>query len=380
MPIKIIPHAPEWTEAVLAFNRRMADGGSPWGFYPEPVPDWIPRVEGAPAWREYHLAVEDERDVRAGYALKPQLWRIGGKDDWVTDWQGPFTEAAIDPRYSALGLRIIRDMLRKYPLLFSFGHGGNDEPIVRLLRSMGWTLQGTPICIRVLRPFRFLRGNRYLRRTRGQRVLSALLAYSGAGWIGTHVLQGLRRLRYHPRRFRSRARVVDSFGDWADDLWAAHKDEYACLAYRNRAMMNALLPSHGWPGGTRLLIEQDDKVIGWAVVYCKQMEGDHRFGDLRVGLVADCFGAPAAAPEIVAAAHGYLKGLKPDLIVSNQAHPSWVAGFAANGFVVLRNKRLFAISPQLKERLEPFEKTAQGLHLTNLDGHGPHGFAEAPER
>jgi hypothetical protein len=271
-------------------------------------------------------------------------------------------------------------MLKKYPLLYSLGHGGSDEPIVRLLRTMGWTLYGTPICIRILRPFRFLRLNRYLRQGPLARMISTVLGYSGAGWIGNHVLHGALRLRYHPRRFRSRATVVESFGPWADELWAAHRDQYQCLAHRSGAMMNALLPRQGWPGGTRLLIELDDKVIGWAVVHCRQMAGDHRFGDLRVGLVTDCFGAPAAAAEIVAAADRYLRGQNADLIVSNQAHPAWVSGFAASGYAILRNKRLFAISPQLKERLEPFETAVQGLHLTNLDGHGPHGFEETPAR
>ena len=114
MPIKIVPHAAVWKDAVLAFNQRMAEGGSKWGFYPEHEPDWIPKVDGAKAWREYHLAIENGEFVRAGYALKPQLWSIQGRDEWVADWQGPFTEAAIDPKYSTLGLRIIRDMLKKH--------------------------------------------------------------------------------------------------------------------------------------------------------------------------------------------------------------------------------------------------------------------------
>ena len=380
MPIRIVPHSREWTRAVHDFNRRMARGGSKWGFYPEPKPDWIPRIEGALAWREYYLAIENDEFVRAGYALKPQVWHIHGREEWVTDWQGPFTEAAIDPKYSTLGLRIIRDMLKKYPLLYSLGHGGNEEPIVQLLRSLGWTLHGTPFCLRVLRPFSFLRRNAYLRRQPAMRVASDLLAFSGIGWIGTQALQALLRLRYRKRRSGYNATVVDGFGDWTDDLWERCKGHYACVARRDKAMMDALLPRQGWPGGTRLKIGHDDDVIGWAVVHCKQMENDARFGDLRVGLVTDCFGAPDVAADIVAAASDYLQTLKPDLICSNQAHPAWICGFEANGYAVLRDKRLFAVSPQLKERLEPFEETTRGLHLTNLDGHGPHGFEETPAR
>jgi len=32
------------------------------------------------------------------------------------------------------------------------------------------------------------------------------------------------------------------------------------------------------------------------------------------------------------------------------------------------------MSPALYSALSPFEQVSRGLHLTNLDGHGPHGF------
>jgi len=38
---------------------------------------------------------------------------------------------------------------------------------------------------------------------------------------------------------------------------------------------------------------------------------------------------------------------------------------------VLPDKRMFAPSPALRALLEPFDETARGLHLTNMDGHGP---------
>ena len=157
-------------------------------------------------------------------------------------------------------------------------------------------------------------------------------------------------------------------------IWQREKGGYACLALRDRAMMNRLLPQTGWPGGTRLLVERDEGAIGWAVVHHKRMVDDSRFGDLNVGLISDCFGAPEAAADVLSAADGYLSGQGVDLILSNQSHDSWVRGFCANGYVVLKNKRIFAVSPELKARLEPFAGTMQGLHLTNMDGHGPHGF------
>jgi hypothetical protein len=47
---------------------------------------------------------------------------------------------------------------------------------------------------------------------------------------------------------------------------------------------------------------------------------------------------------------------------------------AAHGFAILENRRVFAASPELQKAMEPFEETRQGLHLTNMDGHGPMGL------
>ena len=376
MPIKLVPHSSDMTDAVIAFNERMRAGGSSWGFYPDPNPDWIPKRDGAPSWREYHLAIEDDKHVRGGYALKPQQWLIHGEVEWVTDWQGPFTEALIDARYSSLALRIVRDMLKKHPLLFSFGHGGSDEPIVQLLQALGWTLHGTSACLHIRKPNRFLRLNAYLRQSPRNAGIMDFLAFSGLGAIGITTLQVASRLWHHPQPFHARAEVAESFGDWADELWERNKGFYSCLAVRDSNMMNTLLPATGWPGGTRLKIYRGTELIGWSVVHNKQMVDDARFGNLRVGLLSDCFGAPHDAAEIISATHDFLSARNVDMIFSNQSHPEWVKGFCKNGYVSLANRRVFAIPPHFREKLAPFSETATKLHLTNMDGHGPHGFQD----
>ncbi len=71
---------------------------------------------------------------------------------------------------------------------------------------------------------------------------------------------------------------------------------------------------------------------------------------------------------------GPLPATEVDLIVSNQAHPGWQAAFEGSGFLLLPDRRLLAMSPGLSEALAPIDETRQGLHLTNLDGHGPRGL------
>lgn len=378
MPIRVVPHSIEHSDAVAAFNERMRAAGSPWGFYIDPEPDWVPKRAGSIVWREYHIAVEDDLYVRGGYALKPQHWLIHRKPELVTDWQGPFTEGAIDARYSALGLRMIRDMLKKYPLLYATGFGGPNEPIVQLLRSMNWTLCETPMCLRILRPYRFLRLNRFLRKSRWRRWILDVAAVTGTGALGIRCIQAAARFRgAKGRSTRAVATVVEQFGEWADEVWAESHASYECLAVRDRAMMNALLPSRGWPGGTRLKVARDGRAIGWAVVHAKQMKDDKRFGQLYVAQISDCFAAPADAADVIAATHAYIASLRVDLVCSNQCHPAWVNALQGCGYLVLKARRLFAISPQLKGKMAPFDETMRGVHLTNMDGHGPHGFAES---
>jgi hypothetical protein len=375
MPIKIVPQLLEHEPAVLAFNQRMQDGGSPWGFYSRPDDRWLPRVEGAKTWREYYLAIEDEEHVRGAYALKPQQWLVGGALQWVCDWQGPFSEGAINPKYATLGLRFIRDMLKRYPLLFSAGHGGLHEPMVQLLRSLGWKLHSMPFCIKVLRPHRFLRRNGYLRRSALQRLVLDFLAWSGSGSVAIPALHKAISIASGRGSDHADATVVDRFDLWTDDIWTNAQLSYACLAVRDSAMMNALIPSTGLQNAVRLRVDRGGDAIGWAVVHHAPRTSDARFGDLGVGLISDCFGAPRDAPSIIGAASRYLARQGIDLIYSNQSHPAWIGGFRRAGYVTLADRRLFACSPELARLLHSVPSWTQGLHLTNMDGHGPHGFA-----
>jgi hypothetical protein len=371
MSIRIVEYAAAYEPAVAAFNRRMAEGGSSWGFYASAKPDWIARQPGQSVWREYHLAVDDDGGaVHGAFALKPQRWHVRGAVHTVTDWQGPFSEGSIDARHATLGLRMLRDMLKKYPLLYSWGHGGDDQPVVQMLLKMGWVMHQTPFCLLVLRPARFLRLNRLLRSSPLRRLALDLGAYSGLGSVGLRALHASIRWR-HRSSFRATAAKVPDFGAWADELWLRCKDRYLAIAQRDAASMNVLAPAVGWPPVVRLKVDAAGRTLGWALVMDTAMTDDPRFGSLRVGSIVDCLADPADAGEVVFAATRFLRERGVDIIVSNQAHPAWALGFAQNGYAVLPNKRMFAPSPALRALLEPFDETAQGLHLTNMDGHGP---------
>lgn len=377
MAIRIVPHGEDKKPLVEAFNAKMKEAGSPWGFYVDPEPRWIPKSDGARAHREFWLALRDGEEVVGGYALKPQAWMVRGEERIVTDWQGPFSLGAIDNKYAALGLRMVRDMLKKQPLLFSWGHGGNEEKIVQMLRRMGWLLHETPFLFRVCQPKNFLRKNAYLREDPKKALAQDVLAFSGLGTIGFNALHAALRLK-SLKRFDSKAEEVPEYGPWVDEIWKRAKGRYDAVAFRDSATMNALLPREQrhseWPQPVRLRIQRGGRDIGYAAVLEKQLTGDSRFGDMRVGMVVDTFGLPEDAGAIVWATFEFLRGMDVDMVMANQAHPGWVAGFEDAGFFKVEDRRIFCAAPGLQEALEPFDQCRRGLFLSNLDGHGPMGL------
>jgi hypothetical protein len=370
LSIEIVRHAARWKTAVEAFNARMQAGGSPWGQYVEHEDSWLPERPGAPVWRELYLAVEDGAQVRGGFVLKPQACWLRGEMRTFCDYQGPVSEGLIDRRHSVVAIRLLRDMLKRQPLLYSWGHGGSDQLVLKVLKSLGFWIHPTPICLRILRPARFLHRNAWLRTTLPRRIGLDLLASSGVGWLGLHALHAVLD-HQRPAARRVSYEEVPRFDAWADELWERCRSCYTLVGARDALTLNTLLPEGRWPPGVRLRVRRAGVTIGYAVVMNTEMKGDRRFGDLRVGSIVDCFGAPEDAADVLWAGYRYLRERDVDLIVSNLAHPEWVRGLARCGFVTLPGRRELAASPALSSALEPLSQGALGIHLTNMDGHGP---------
>jgi hypothetical protein len=369
--VRIVRHAEAWRHAVIEYNERVRPRGG-WTFYADPECDWLPQAANARVWREYHLAVDAGGAVRGGFALKPQPWLINGQLATVADYMGPMSEGAVEVRWRPLALRMVREMMQRQPLLYSWGHGRFPGPMVEILPRLGWLVHQTPLCVYVHRPFRFLRESRYLRTSLPRALALDALAFSGLGAAGFAAYQRGRAVGTAWAQRGVDGEEFASFESWADALWEGCRSHYAALAVRDAEIMNALLPSGRWPKAMRLRVRRAGETIGWAAVMDTQFERDERFGALRVGSVIDCLALPRDSAAVVLAAKRFLLERRVDLIVSNQSHPAWVAAFAACGFLVAPERRLFAASPALRERLQPWTEVQRGLHLTNLDGHGPH--------
>ncbi len=379
MAISIVAHDMSFKEGVLDFNARMRAGGSKYGFYVDPEPTWIPKRDPAQrVWREFYLAIENGREVRGGYALKPQQWWIHGEPRTVTDWQGPFSEGAISNHYGALGLRMLRDMLKKQPLLYSWGHGGEDQAIVQLLEKLQWQLHPTPFLFRVVRPFHFARGNRYLREDPKKRAVLDVLAFTGLASVGGRLANAALRIK-SGRRFCARAELVPEFGAWADAIWERAKHDYAALAVRDASAMNTLLPpgqmQREWSEQLRLRVrDPKGRDLGWAIVCSRKMEDHHRYGHVHVGTLVDYMAPAEHAGEVVHAGFEFLRARGAELVIANQSDPRWIRAFEDNAFLRVEGRRLFCAAPPLMAAFGSWEQTKTRLFLTNMDGHGPMGL------
>ncbi len=377
MAIRIVPHAPEWKERVETFNRTLREAGSKWGFYVDAQPTWLAQQEAdQPVHRSYWLAIEDDTRVVAAFGLKPQAFWINGQRRVVTDWQGPVSLGAVDKKYSALGIRLMREMLKMHPLLFSWGHGGLDEPMIQMLVKMGWHLSHSPIALRILQPKRVFAGFPSLWRDSKKKLAAQALAHSGLAGFGVRLLE----LAQAPAQLLRRdddldVQVVANLDSIADEVWQAAQRDYGAVAERDKRSMRLLLPERDqaeWKNPTRLVIRRRGAIVGWAALLITDMNNDARFGNLRVATLVDYFARARDATSVVAAVTRYAKTRGADLVVANQTHPLWLQAMSQNGFFLVPHKRAFAVSPKLREALA--DCLPADLFLTNLDGHGPMGL------
>ena len=371
MTIEIRPFTSEHIEAVKAFNRRLAQGGSKRRFWESPVPEWLPRRERVPLYNEYFIAPEGDA-VRGAYRLKPQPFAVRDEVVMIAAVTLPISEGIIDPRFAVVGIQLIQHAMNRHPLLFGLGMGGFDSKFARLVQAMKWRLVPCSFYFRVIHPHRFLRQITFLRRDRRRRFMLDALAYSGLGWLALKVAQAYKGLgRGVPTGIGYD--IVPEFSAWADTLWERARGAYAMIAVRDSTILNALYPVHN-ARFIRLQVARRGKPIGWAVLLDTQMVGHKRFGGMRVSMVVDCLAEPGDELTVVAMATQYLVHRGVDLIVTNQLHRDWCNAFARDGFLRGPSNaalEIFTASPMLAARLDPFEPTAGRIHMTYSDGDGP---------
>src|SRR5262249_16926016 len=113
------------------------------------------------------------------------------------------------------------------------------------------------------------------------------------------------------------------------------------------------------------------ETTGWAVLLDTQMRNNKYFGNLQVGTIADAFGAPESAPEIIQAATHALEEQGVDLMVANLSNCAWGEALRSNGFFVGPSNFIFAASKPLAEKLTPLDANRPNVYFMRGDGDGP---------
>jgi hypothetical protein len=248
--------------------------------------------------------------------------------------------------------------------------GGADRPLPRLLKTLKWRLVACPFFFRVAHPYRFLREIVYLRRQRSRRLLLDTLAFSGLGWLGFKALHQWKG--WHGRRSSvgTVSQIVPEFSSWVDRIWERSRDPYALIAVRDAVILNALYPAHN-KLFIRVQVTRQEEPIGWAVLLDTAMTNHKQFGNVRLGSLVDCLALPGNELDVVTAATRLLLERGVDLIVSNQLHRAWTEAMVRAGFLSGPSNFMFVVSPALAALLDPFEATADRIHMTRGDGDGP---------
>ena len=367
VPVEIIPYSPAHHQAVDRLNARLAAAGSEWRFPPRERP---PSAEELAVWNESFVAVADG-EVCGGYILKHQQFFLEGRPLDVGSLQLPVSLGEVDSEFARVSVALLFDVIRRSPHVYSLGLGSEDTQFARLLAAARWRHVTVPFY------FSVKSGNRFARNIRlpaDRAVVQSALRVLGHARLAGVALR-LRQTLGSPRHRATPAaseqwRQPADFDDFADDLFAANVEAYGLVADRRMSALRRLYPAEDGRF-LRLVVEREDRAIGWALVLDTQMSDDKYFGAMRVGSIADCFAAPGDAYAVVSAADEFLSQRGVDIVVSNQLHPQWCQALKIAGYKSGPSNFFFYFSADLAERLDASVDWEQKIHLNRGDGEGP---------
>jgi hypothetical protein len=366
--MEIVPYSKAHREAVERLNAKLSAAGSDWHFPAEERPR---DAEQLPVWVESFVAVEGD-EVYGGYILKHQEFFIEGHPLELADLQLPLSLGQVDSTMSHVSAALLFDVLRRSPCVYSLGLGSEQTKFAKLLTAAGWQHLTVPFYFSVKSPTRFARNIRLPPdKALLQKALRAL-GHVGLAGVALRLRQALASGSRRPSTLGTyhRVRDVSRADSFADELFEEHVTSYSLVGDRRASALNCLYPEDE-AKYVRVVVENDEGVIGWAVLLDMTTRDHEYFGDMRVGALADCFAAPKAAPAVVAAVDKFLTERGVDIVVSNQLHPAWCEALAMAGYTEGPSNFFFYFSEDLGRQLAARPTWDRRIHLNRGDGEGP---------
>jgi hypothetical protein len=346
------------------FNVRLRDAKAPIDFFlPEKVATENPPASSAVSKR-YYVVLEDG-EVRASVYVQDQPAWVGGTVHSVWNVQSIISEGIVNPNYSSVALFLMKELLKRNPLIYSVGMGSETMPYPRLLKALRWDVSPVPFFFRVRRAPKFLQNLQSLRRHHLKRALADIGAYTGIGSFLIHAYQTLKSNM--PEAVATYDRL-DQFDDWVDQVWEKAKKELSFSIESTAGVLNALLPIAD-DRLFRLRIISEGSAIGWAILLISDYRSHTHFGNMRVGTIVDAMSWPGKERSVVAAALDALSEHRVDLAIANERQQSWQRAFGSAGFLRGPSNYLLGLSPQLAATISAHGHY-QRIHVNRADGDG----------
>lgn len=364
--MNFLPYTAEWTGAVRRFNQRLLAGGlEPELAFPEEPKAEFQTEASSPIYQEFFVAVEGT-EVRGGYFLTYENWRINQSTETVCNYRLPISESLINRAYRGLGRTLVQDATKRNPFLYCLGMTNVRRPLPKMLRAEKWRMKVTPFYFRCVRPSNVLRSLTYLRNNTAWRI--AMDAVDGK--VSAVLIRGVHKLRSSTPPIAVAIEMVPDFGNWSDSIWQRTQNTYPVLAVRNQEILRIRYPVES-VRFLRIIASVGSTVVGWAILLDTAMAGHRHFGNLRVGTIVDGLALSGMEQSVAHAASRMLEERGVDLIVSNQSHANWQSALRRCGFFRGPSNRIFAVSPALAQRLHPMESQFPFYHFTRGDAAGP---------
>ena len=369
MPITIREFEESLVPAVLAFNERLARGGVPYRFPTSPQPLWLPRRPEANLYQQYFLAVEGAAEVRGGYCIKHQDYRVGDSLRSIGQIALPLSEGSGRPDLCPRRRQVAPARHSPAALALCLGNGGPERVDYASGPGRGFARElpcpsifawsgPTPFC--------------------GMCGFCGTLPCGGlhsmpwptpawGGWPAREPILSFHAGAVAARADGRRGRRILALGRRLVAGCAA--DDYPYCAVRDAATLRSFI--HKTIRGSFAWNQRGRPLIGWAVLLATDLTHRKQFGDMRLGSIVDAFARPADAERIIASAERFLISKQVDLIVSNQSHGVWSGALKKCGFLAGPSNFLLATSRKLTALLDTLKIANDRLHLNRGDGDGP---------
>ena len=368
MKYRVVPYTHKERAKVRLFNSRIKQSPLKAQMRESPELRWFPKVKGSTLYQERYVVLDKHDEVRGGYMLKFQDFKICDRIVNIGDIQQPISEGIVNKKYVVIAQKVIADALKRSPFLYGLGMGGLDQPLPKLLDVLGWHLFPVPFYFKVIHPVSFFNNIEVLRKNKIRKILFSVIAYSGLGYFGIKLVQFIKSKRLPPSSDISCSEET-CFSEWADTIWEESKGYFDFIAVRDAKSLSLMYPKEK-QRYIILLIKKNQDYLGWALVLNTKMKGHKQFGNMKVGTIVDYLCKPCNTKNVLFCAQRWLIANGADVIVTNQNYCFAKEFFISRGYFSGPSNFIFASSKSLSEVLNVQDDVSR-FHINRGDGDGP---------